>query len=268
MTAPITESVALRRLTTDDLPRIAGWFEDPETSRYLGGPEWPAAMLARVEEAVGTDFRGARQIGAYHYLALTGDTPVGYVDGGVFDRCTAYGGEGPDGPIILDTIDGVTGAIAFVIDPAYRRQGLATAMILALIGLPDLAGVELFEAGVDPENHASRRALEAAGFRLRSPDPDCEAMLYYELRAAAVPSHRRVQPHRAGRAGRVGVSAPATCVNPRPRLTPPIRERRAGGGRSHPPTPEGPSQSRNSSLGAGTCPARRPDPNLDSDAPK
>ncbi len=189
MTLPITESVALRRLTTDDLPGIAGWFEDPETSRYLGGPEWPAAMLAHADEAVGTVFRGAWQIAAHHYLALTGEAPVGYVDGGVFDCCAVYGGEGPDGPIILDTIDAVTCAIAFVIDPAYRRRGLATAMILALIGQPGLAGVELFEAGVDPENHASCRTLEAAGFRLRSPDPDCEGMLYYELWASAARTH-------------------------------------------------------------------------------
>ena len=117
MTPP--ERVVLRRLTTDDSPWIAGWFEDPETSRYLGGPRWPDAMLANAEEAVGTMFRGAEQIAADHCLALTGDTPVGYVDGGVFDRCTVYGGEGADGPIILDTIDAVTAAIAFAIDPAY-----------------------------------------------------------------------------------------------------------------------------------------------------
>lgn len=188
MSTPIAESVALRGLTTNDLSAIAGWFEDPETSRYLGGPEWPAAMLAHAEDAVGTVFRGARQIAAHHYLALTGGTPVGYVDCGTFDRCTVYGGEGASGPIIRDTIDAVTGAIAFVIDPAYRRQGLATRMIRSLMSHPDLAAVELFEAGVDPENHASRRTLEAAGFRLRSPEPDCEEMLYYERWAAAAPA--------------------------------------------------------------------------------
>lgn len=188
MTRPITESVVLRRLTTDDLPWIAGWFEDPDTSRYLGGPEWPAAMLAHTEEAVGSVFRGARQIGGHHYLALTEGSPVGYVDCGTFDRCTVYGGEGPDGPIVLETVDAVTGAIAFTIDPDRRREGLATRMIRSLVSHPDLALVELFEAGVDPENDASRRTLQAAGFRLRSPDPDCEAMLYYELWAAARPA--------------------------------------------------------------------------------
>ena len=127
MTPSMIESVVLRPLTTADLPAVADWFEDPDTSQYLGGPQWPADMLANAERAVGTDFRGARQIGSVHYLALADGTPVGYVDCGTFDRCTIYGGEGPDGPIILHTIDAVTGAIAFTIDPSRRREGLATA---------------------------------------------------------------------------------------------------------------------------------------------
>jgi RimJ/RimL family protein N-acetyltransferase len=52
-------------------------------------------------------------------------------------------------------------------------------MIQALTEHPDLRAVELFEAGVEPENHGSRGALAAAGFRPRSPTPDCEGMLYY-----------------------------------------------------------------------------------------
>jgi RimJ/RimL family protein N-acetyltransferase len=52
-------------------------------------------------------------------------------------------------------------------------------MIRALTGHADLAAVELFEAGVEPENVASRRCLEAAGFELRSVGPDVEGMLYY-----------------------------------------------------------------------------------------
>jgi RimJ/RimL family protein N-acetyltransferase len=107
--------------------------------------------------------------------------PVGYVDCGTFDRCTVYGGEGRHGPIILETIEAITGAIAFTIDPGRRREGVATQMIGALIEHPDLRTVELFEAGVEPQNHASRRTPQAAGFHLRSPEPDCEEMLYYEL---------------------------------------------------------------------------------------
>ena len=186
MSQPI---VTLRPLTRPDLPAVTPWFEDPDTRRFLGGPEWPAGMLAHADESVGTTFRGAQQTGAYHYLALTDDAPVGYIDCGTFDCCTVYGGEGPDGPIIFETIAAVTGSIAFAVDPARRRQRLASSMIQALTHHPDLAAVELFEAGVEPENHGSRDALAAAGFRPRSPVPDCEGMLYYlASRTRASPS--------------------------------------------------------------------------------
>lgn len=80
-------TVILRRLTRADLSAITPWFEDPATRRFLGGPESPGAMLAHAERSVGTMFRGARQTGAYGYLAFAARTPVGYVDCGTFDRC-------------------------------------------------------------------------------------------------------------------------------------------------------------------------------------
>jgi RimJ/RimL family protein N-acetyltransferase len=169
----------LRRLTRADLPVIAPWFEDADTRRSFGGPEWPAAMLAHGERAVGETFRGATQTAAYRYLALVGGTPAGYIDCGTFDRCTVYSGEGPHGPIITETIDVPTGSIAFVVDPQLRRHGLGRAMIAALLQMAELGFVELFEAGVEPDNTPSRRCLEAAGFRLRGEQPDFEGMLYY-----------------------------------------------------------------------------------------
>ena len=181
MSAPVLEGVVLRGLTTDDLTAIAGWFEDRDTRRFLGGPEWPARMLALAERSAGTMFRGAQQTGTHHYLALADDTPVGYIDCGTFDRCTVYGGEGPDGPIILDTIEAGTGSITFVIDPGRRGRGLGRAMIAAMLARSELRDAELFEAGVDPRNAASRRCLEAAGFELRSERPDVEGMLYYRV---------------------------------------------------------------------------------------
>jgi RimJ/RimL family protein N-acetyltransferase len=179
VSASVLDGVLLRALTAEDLAAIAGWFEDRDTRRFLGGPEWPARMLALAERAVGTVFRGARQLGAHHYLAIADGTPAGYIDCGTFDRCTVYGGEGSDGPIILETIEAVTGSIAFVVDPAVRGRGLGRAMIAAMLARAELRDVELFEAGVEPQNAASRRCLEAAGFELRSPEPDFEGILYY-----------------------------------------------------------------------------------------
>jgi RimJ/RimL family protein N-acetyltransferase len=72
-----------------------------------------------------------------------------------------------------------TGSIAFVIDPQLRRRGLGRAMIAAVTQQPELQLVELFEAGVEPANTASRRCLEDAGFHVRTDEPDYEGMLYY-----------------------------------------------------------------------------------------
>lgn len=181
--------VNLRALTHADVPIVAPWFRDPDTRRYLGGPDWPAAMLDLSERTVGETFRGAVQTAAHHYLAEIDDRAVGYIDCGTFDRVTVYGGEGPDGPIITESIEVMTGSIAFAVDPAARRRGVGRRMIAALLARPELAFVELFEAGVEPENVACRRCLERAGFCPRSPEPDYEGFLYYRAaRPAGAPA--------------------------------------------------------------------------------
>ena len=90
-------------------------------------------------------------------------------------------GERAVGPIVTESIEVATGSLAFAVDPAVRGRGVGRLMIAALIARPELAFVELFEAGVEPENGACRRCLEQAGFSVRSPEPDCEGFLYYRL---------------------------------------------------------------------------------------
>jgi hypothetical protein len=58
-------------------------------------------------------------------------------------------------------------------------------MVGAVLRSPELEFVAVLKAGVEPENAASRRCLEAAGFRLRVTEPDFEVMLYYSARRAA-----------------------------------------------------------------------------------
>ena len=187
-------AISLHPFTRADVETVAPWFRDPETRRFLGGPDWPAAMLDRGERAVGETFRGAVQLAADRYLAHAGGRAVGYVDCGTFDRCTVYGGEGPSGPTITETTCVATGSIGFVIDPRLRGGGLGRALIAALMSRPELRAVELFEAGVEPENIASRRCLEHAGFRPRVQQPDFEGMLYY--RAWRREAHATVRPSR------------------------------------------------------------------------
>jgi RimJ/RimL family protein N-acetyltransferase len=192
---PMTHApVVLRTFTRTDVVSVAPWFRDAETRRYLGGPDWPTTMLELGERAVGEEFRGAIQTGAHRYLAELDDRAVGYIDCGTFDCCTVYDGEGPDGPIITEPIDTATGSIAFVVAPELRRQGLGRATIIALLRRPELRAVQLFEAGVEPENAPPRRCLEAAGFQLGSAQPDYEGMLYYR-------ADRRSEPPAGARPG-------------------------------------------------------------------
>jgi RimJ/RimL family protein N-acetyltransferase len=171
----------LRRLTRNDLSTVEPWFEDHQTSRYLGGRDWPGRMLELDERMIGAEFRGATQTSAHRFLACREGQPLGMIDCGVFDRWTQYEGENAHGPIIRDSIEVTTGSVAFVIDPALRNQGHGRSMIRALVGRRELSEVRMFEAGVEPENLASVRCLVAAGFRPHNNDPDFEGMLYYML---------------------------------------------------------------------------------------
>jgi RimJ/RimL family protein N-acetyltransferase len=172
-------AVRLHPFTREDLATVEPWFRDPDTARFLGGPAWPARMLEIAKQGIGEEFRGAVKTGTFRYIAEADGRPFGYIDCGTYDRCTVCDAHGPDGPIITETIDVETAAIAFVVDPQQRGQGLGRAMIAALIRRPELRHVRLFEAGVEPDNSASRRSLEAVGFRVRSEQPDFEGFLYY-----------------------------------------------------------------------------------------
>ena len=97
----------------------------------------------------------------------------------IVGRSTA--GNDNDRPIIRDSIDVTTGSIAYVIDPVLRGQGLGRSMIHALVERPELSEVGLFEAGVDPDNHASLRCLTGADFHPHNIEPDFEGMLYFTL---------------------------------------------------------------------------------------
>jgi RimJ/RimL family protein N-acetyltransferase len=179
MCAMSNQTMTLEPFSRAALATVEPWFRDPQTSRFLGGPEWPVQMLQLDERRVaGEEFRGARHTGAYRYLACLGGVPVGYVDCGTFDRWTICA-QDPRGIVVADAIDVPAGSIAFVTAPDYRRQGLGRAMIAALVRRPELGAVELFGAGVESENVASARCLRAAGFRLQAEQPDFEGMLYY-----------------------------------------------------------------------------------------
>jgi RimJ/RimL family protein N-acetyltransferase len=136
-------------------------------------------MLDLADRPLG-EFRGARETGRYRWLSWEGERPVGYIDCGTFDRWTTFEG-GPAGRGVVSTIHVPAGSLSYVVDPALRRRGYATAMVRAVLDRPELNHVELFAAGVEPDNVGSIRCLLKAGFAVLDPAPDWEGIVYYGL---------------------------------------------------------------------------------------
>jgi len=159
------------------LPLAEPWFTDPDTQRWLGGPRWLQQMLDLAGRPLG-EYRGAVETGRYRWLARHGDAAVGYIDCGTYDRWTTWDG-GPGGYGVISTIDLPAGSLGYVVDPALRRRGYGTAMINAVMAMPELARIVLFTAGVEPVNAGSIGCLRKAGFQPLDPEPDFEGVIYY-----------------------------------------------------------------------------------------
>jgi RimJ/RimL family protein N-acetyltransferase len=164
----------------EHLALVEPWFLDGDTQRWLGGPGWPRLMLELAERPLGR-FRGAVETGRYRWLARDGETLVGYIDCGTQDRWTTWEG-GPGGRGVTGAVPVPAGSISYVVDPALRRRGYGTAMIVALTAAPELARTELLVAGIEPGNAGSAGCLRKAGFRPLDPEPDWEGIVYYAWR--------------------------------------------------------------------------------------
>jgi RimJ/RimL family protein N-acetyltransferase len=153
---PLTETLA---------QRLAPWFDDPVTQRFLGGRDWLFRELELIHSTPGTEFRG-RLVLARHVWVVQDQQgePCALVDVGPYD-------------------DGTAG-LAFVVAPHRRGQGLGAQVLLALEGREALRGVHTIIGGVEPDNLASRRCLAQAGYAVAG-EPDDEGMLLVEKRIRA-----------------------------------------------------------------------------------
>jgi GNAT superfamily N-acetyltransferase len=126
-------SVTLRPLTGDHVPIALPWFDDPETQRQLGGRGWLKKAVAMADAPLG-EFRGAVETGRYRWLALDGEFPVGYIDCGTYDRWTTW-----DGERVVDSIEVPCAAIAYTVDPTFRRHGYGRQILETLFEAPEVA---------------------------------------------------------------------------------------------------------------------------------
>jgi RimJ/RimL family protein N-acetyltransferase len=176
----MSHRLTLRTLTKAGAYEVEHWFDDPEVDRRLGGRFWIHRAVRLLAEPPG-EFRGRQVLRSYAWLADDADgRPVAHIGGEVYDRWVRYHGEGEP---LTGEIRAVTMALGYVVDPARQRQGYGRAAIEAVLAHPDLADVELWVCGIEPDNVASRRCAESAGFHLTDPEPDFEDILYYQREA-------------------------------------------------------------------------------------
>jgi RimJ/RimL family protein N-acetyltransferase len=176
---PVPETIRLVPFEPEHLPRVLPWFDHPEVRRRLGGRSWPARELTLRNAARGEEFRGRRVLRSHTFLALDGEgSPVAQIGGDVYDRWTLWD---PATERVTWTAERRTMGAAYVVDPQRWGRGHGRATLRAFVGAPELADVEQFVLGIEPDNAASLGAARAAGFRPLTTEPDAEDMLYLHL---------------------------------------------------------------------------------------
>jgi RimJ/RimL family protein N-acetyltransferase len=172
----VTAALRLVPFTPDLLDAVLPWFDHPEVQRRLGGRSWPERELALRTAPHAEVFRGRRVLRAHTFVLLDGaGVPVAQIGGDVYDRWTLWD---PASERVTATSAGRAMGSAYVVDPARWGLGFGRAALLALVAAPELADVEQFVLGIDPDNAASLGAAAAAGFRPLTTEPDAEDVLY------------------------------------------------------------------------------------------
>jgi [ribosomal protein S5]-alanine N-acetyltransferase len=130
----------------DDLPLAAALWADPDVTRFIGGPQSPAAVKKRLRAE--TETMTAHGLQYWPIFMLADGTPVG---------CAGLR------PYRLEER---IYELGFHLRPAYWGQGLATEAAGAVVtfAFETLSAAALF-AGHHPANATSRRVLEKLGFR-------------------------------------------------------------------------------------------------------
>jgi len=105
--------------------------------------------------------------------------PAAHLGVEVYDRRTRYDGEGPEGPRILATFDRRSMGLAYVVDPERWRQGFGRAALRAVMETPETSDADLFVAGIDADNTASRRCTVGDEAGPEGKEPDREGIIYH-----------------------------------------------------------------------------------------
>lgn len=175
--------VTLTLFTPDWLPRVRPWFSNPEVRHRLGGRDWPERELRLMRAKPGIRYRGRRVLRCHSWVGLdAAGEPVGKIGGDVYDRWTRWDGSNLDRPVVTAVVSGPAMGLTYVVDPGRWREGYGAALVRAVLGHSEVADARVFVAGIDADNAASRRCVEACGFTLDRDEPDWQDTVYYLFR--------------------------------------------------------------------------------------
>lgn len=161
--APSTRAVALRRASPDDAARLLAWRNDPHTR----------AMSVSDEEITAEQHRA--------FLVASLDSA---------DRLLFIAeAEGqPVGTLRLDRLPGATLEVSLTVAPEERRRGYSASLLRAAEVEASRLGATRLVAVLRPENVASRKAFEGAGYRgFVDDERSGVALVHCERRVAPYP---------------------------------------------------------------------------------
>ena len=153
----VTPRLRLRRFRNDDVDTMHACFADVESMRFWNTPLHTKRIeteraVRRFVDCTPSYYRfwAVADKGADHCLGL-----VNYHDGHIRNKRAAIG---------------------YIIDPAHRRQGIATEAVSAMLRFCfEELGLHRLQAFIHPDNTPSRALIEKFGFR-------CEGLLRENLR--------------------------------------------------------------------------------------
>lgn len=143
-------AASLRRAGPGDAGLVAAWRGEPSAGRFMPNRRRTLAEYRAMLAEAAADGIGPGLAGTVRWIVEAGGEPVGWIRLSVTDR--EHG----------------VGDVGYGIGEAHRGRGHATAAVRATLGIAfGAAGADLgrVEAVAAVGNAASRRVLEAAGFR-------------------------------------------------------------------------------------------------------
>lgn len=159
-----TARLVLRRPRLADVPALFAFLGDARAMRWTHADATPRACRRRI---AGFDWQRRRAgFGAWTILAREDNRIIGW--GGLYQ----------------DPFEPGWGAeIGYFFHPDAWGRGLASELVATCLMQADgPLGLPALRAFAHPDNHASRRVLEKAGFALERPVPEMQRLLYRRCR--------------------------------------------------------------------------------------